>query len=163
MHYEQVKVTIDASGLAKVILDMVVWYHGLLNSIVTDKGFFFTSKFWSSLCYFFGIKQRLSNVFYPQTDGRTKWQNSTIEVYLQVFVNVKQNDQARLLPMAKFAYNHATNASTSYTPFELNCGYYPQILYKGDVNHRSKSKSIDKLLAELRELIIVWWENLYHA
>ena len=45
VHYEPVKVTIDAPGLAEVILDMVVQHHGLPNSIVSDRGLFFTSKF----------------------------------------------------------------------------------------------------------------------
>ena len=65
MYYEPVKVTIDALGLAKVILDVVVWYHGLSDSIVTNRGLFFTAKFWSSLCYFPGIKKRLSTAFHP--------------------------------------------------------------------------------------------------
>ena len=65
--------------------------------------------------------------------------------------------------MAEFAYNNAKNASINYTPFELNCGYHPQILYKEEVNLRSKSKSADKILAERRELMIVCWENLYHV
>ena len=65
VHYEPVKVTINALGLAEVILDIVVEYYGLLNSIVSDRGLLFTSKFWSSLCYFLGIKQRLSMAFPP--------------------------------------------------------------------------------------------------
>ncbi len=69
VHYESVKVTIDTSGLAEVILDMVVRYHGLPNSIMSDWGLVFISKFWSLLCYFLRIKQRLSTAFHPQTDG----------------------------------------------------------------------------------------------
>ena len=65
--------------------------------------------------------------------------------------------------MAEFAYNNAKNASTGHTPFELNCSYHPQMLYKEDVDSRCQSKSVDKLLAELRELMIVCQENLYHA
>ena len=72
VYYEPVKVTINVSGLAKVILDVVIWHHGLSNSIMSDRGLLFTSKFWSSLCYFFDIKQRLSTAFYPQTDGQIK-------------------------------------------------------------------------------------------
>ena len=72
VHYEPVKINIDAPGLAEVIIDIEVRYHGLFDSIVTDRGFLFTSKFWSSLCYFFGIKRRLSTIFYPQTDGQIK-------------------------------------------------------------------------------------------
>ena len=65
--------------------------------------------------------------------------------------------------MAKFAYNNATNSSTGHMPFELNCGYYPRILYEKDVNPRSQSKSADEVLVKLRELMIVCQENLYHA
>ena len=65
--------------------------------------------------------------------------------------------------MAEFAYNNAKNASTGYTLFELNYGYHPWMSYKEEVDPRSKSKSADQLSAELRELIIVCQENLYHA
>ena len=65
--------------------------------------------------------------------------------------------------MAEFAYNNANNASSGHTPFELNYGYHPRILYKEDVNSRSKSKSADELSTELRELMIVCRENLHHA
>ena len=92
VHYEPVRVTIDALGLAEVILDVVVWHHSLSDSIVTDKGSFFTSKFQSSLCYFFGIKRKLLITFHPQIDSQTKRQNSTMEAYLRVFVNFEQND-----------------------------------------------------------------------
>ena len=124
MHYEPVKVTIDTPGLAEVIIDIVVRHHGLPDSIVTDKSSLFISKFWSSLCYFFKVKRRLSTTFHPQTDGQTKRQNKTMEAYLRVFVNFEQNDWIRLLPMAEFLYNNAKNASTGHMPFELNCGYH---------------------------------------
>ena len=69
VHYKPVKVTIYALGLAEVILDVVVGHYGLPDSIVTDKGSLFTSKFWSSLCSFLDIKQRFSPMFHPQTDN----------------------------------------------------------------------------------------------
>ncbi len=36
VYYKPVKVTIDAPGLAKVIIDMVVRHYGVPESIVTD-------------------------------------------------------------------------------------------------------------------------------
>ena len=163
VHYKPVKVTIDAPGLAKIIIDVVVWYHGLPDSIVTNRSSFFTSKFWSSLCFFLGVKRRLSTAFHPQTNGQTERQNSTIEAYLRVFVNFEQNNWAKLLPMAEFAYNNTKNASTGHTSFELNCGYHPRMSYEGDVDPRSQSKSAEELSAELKELMIVCRENLHHA
>ena len=163
VHYELVKVTINAPGLAEVIFDVVVWHHGLPDSIVLDRSSLFTSKFWSSLCYFLGIKRCLSTAFHLQTDGQTKRQNSTIEAYLWAFVNFEQNDWARFLPMAKFAYNNTKNASTGHTPFELKWGYHPCVSFEEDTDPRSKSKSADELSAELGELMIVCQENLHHA
>ena len=163
VHYEPVKVIIDVPGLAEVILDVVIWHHDLSDLIVTNGGSLFTSKFWSSLCYFLGVKRKLSIAFYLQTDSQTKRQNRTMEVYLQPFVNFEQNDWARLLLMAEFAYNNVKNTSTGHTLFELNCGYYPQMSYKENVEPRSQSKSADKLSIKLRELMIVCQKNLYHA
>ena len=87
VHYEPVKVTINALGLVEVILDVVVRHHGLPDSIVSDRGSLFTLKFWSLLCYFLAVKRRLSTTFHPQTNGQTKRQNSTMEAYLRAFVN----------------------------------------------------------------------------
>ena len=69
VYYKPVNVTIDALGLAEVIIDVVVRHHGLLDSIINNWGSLFTSKLWSLLCYFLGIKWWLSTAFYPQTDG----------------------------------------------------------------------------------------------
>ena len=163
VYYEPVKITINAPSLAEVIIDVIVWCHGLPNSIVTNRGLLFTSKFLLSLCYFLGIKYRLSTAFQPQIDGQTKWQKSSMEVYLQVFVNFKQNDWAKLLSMAEFTYNNAKNASTGYTPFELNCGYHSCVSFEKDTNSHFQSKTANGLLAELQELMTICRENLYYA
>ena len=78
-------------------------------------------------------------------------------------MNCEQNDWTRLLTMANIAYNNSKNANTGHTSSELNCGYHPQMLYKEEVDPRSQSKSTDKLLVELKELIIVCQKNLYHT
>ena len=45
VYYDLVKVTINVPELVEVILDMVVWDHGFSDSIVSDRGSLFTSKF----------------------------------------------------------------------------------------------------------------------
>ena len=72
VHYELVKVTINASKLAEIFMDIVLWHHGLLDSIISDQEVIITSKFWFSICYFVGIKKQLFTAFYPQTDGQTE-------------------------------------------------------------------------------------------
>ncbi len=86
-----------------------------------------------------------------------------MEAYLQAFVNFEQNDWARLLPLAEFAYNNAKNASTGHTSFELNCGFHPQASYEEDVNPYSQSKSANELVTKLRDLMTICRENLQHV
>ena len=163
VYYKPVKINFDALRLARVIMDVVVWQHGLPDLIVTNRGYLFTSKFWSLLCYFFGIKRRLSTAFYPQTDGQTERENSTMEGYLQAFVNFEQNNWARLLAMAKFVYNNAKKVSIGHTSFELNCGYHPRVLFKEDINSFSQWKTTKKLSSKLQELMTVCLKNFYHT
>ncbi len=56
VHYEPVKVTINALALGEVIIRIVVYNYSLPDSIVSDWGSVLTLKFWFSLCYFLGIK-----------------------------------------------------------------------------------------------------------
>ena len=86
-----------------------------------------------------------------------------MEVYLRAFVNFKQNDWARLLSIAEFAYKNARNVSTGHTPFKLNCGYHFWVLYEENVDPRSQSKLADKISVELKDFLIVWQTNLHHA
>ena len=69
VHYKPVKINLNAPRLAEVIIDMVVRHHGLPNLIITNWGSLLTLKFWSSLCYFFGIKWKLFTAFHTQTDS----------------------------------------------------------------------------------------------
>ncbi len=115
------------------------------------------------MCYFLRIKKKLSTAFHPQTDSQTERQNSTLEAYLRVFVNWKQDDWARLLPIAEFAYNNTKNASTGITSFELNCGYYLKVAFEEDVDPRSRSRSANELAEEVGELMEVCCQNIFHA
>ena len=44
VYYKLVKIMIDALGLAKVIINVVIYHHGVPESIVTDQSLLFTSK-----------------------------------------------------------------------------------------------------------------------
>ena len=163
IHYEPVKIIIDTLNLMEVTLDIIVQHHGLFNLIVSDWGMVFSLKFWSFLYYFLSIKQRLFTVFYPETDGQTKKKSSTIEVYFRAFINFEQNDWAKLLPMAEFAYNNKKNTNTGQTSFELNCGYHPCIFYKKNIDPHFKLTSANELQMKLQKLMSVYRESLYYA
>lgn len=52
VYFELVKVTIDAPVLAEVFLKILLYHHGLPDSIFSDQGLVFTSEFWFLLFYF---------------------------------------------------------------------------------------------------------------
>ena len=67
--YIPVQKTIDASELARVLFQKLVLHEtGLLQSIVLDKDSVFTTKYWSALCFYTKVRQRLSIAYHPQTD-----------------------------------------------------------------------------------------------
>ena len=86
-----------------------------------------------------------------------------MKAYLRAFINQEQDNWAKLLPMAKFAYNNAENANTGHTLFKLYCNYHPRVLFEEDVTSRLRSCSANKLVEELRELIKICYQNLLHA
>ncbi len=63
IYYESVKVTIDILGLAKVIINMVMRYYRVLESIIINQDLLLISKFWSLLCYFLKMKTKLFIAF----------------------------------------------------------------------------------------------------
>ena len=65
--------------------------------------------------------------------------------------------------MAEFAYNNTKNASTNYTSFELNCSYHLRVSFEEDVDFYSRSCFANNLAKELKELIEVCCQNLFHA
>ncbi len=65
--------------------------------------------------------------------------------------------------MAEFAQNNTKNASTGHISFKLNCGYHSRVYFEEDVDPRLRSRSANKLVEELRELIEVWYQNLLYA
>ena len=65
--------------------------------------------------------------------------------------------------MTEFAYTNVKNTSTTHTYFQFNCGLQPRASYKENVNPQSMSKVVDKLVTKLKELTVVYRNNLKHG
>ena len=65
-------------------------------------------------------------MFHPWTDGQAEQTNQKLEQFLQFYTNAKQDNWARFLPMAEFAFNSWCNESTGKSPIEVLIGYNPQ-------------------------------------
>jgi len=125
--------TITAEGLAKLFCDRVFRYHGLPETIVSDRGLQFASRFWKHLCSCLMIDPRLSTSFHSQTDGQTERMNAVMEQHLWAYVNYLQDDWTDYLFLAKFAGNNQVSDSTTLSPFFANLGYHPHCDFELDI------------------------------
>ena len=69
------------------------------------------------------MKLHFTSGYHPEADRQTEQVNQTLEQYIWIYCMYQQDDWSNLLPMAKFAYNNALNASTGISPFFTNKGY----------------------------------------
>ena len=127
VRYFPVNKTIDAPALAELFYQKIVMFTRPPDDIVSDRGSIFTSEFWSTLCYYLAVKRRLSTAFHPQTDGQTERLNQQLKAHLRIYCNYDQDNWARLLYAAAFAYNLKTHASHSKSLIEIATGTPPSI------------------------------------
>jgi len=80
----------SVEGLAKLFRDNVWKLHGLLKSIISDRGPQFAAGLIRELNRMLGIESKLSTAFYPQTDGQTERVNQELEQYLRMFIDHRQ-------------------------------------------------------------------------
>ena len=66
--------------------------HGLLESIVSDRGPQFAVEIMKELNSILDIETKLSTLFHPQTDGQTERMNQELEQYLRFFIDYRQKD-----------------------------------------------------------------------
>ena len=103
--------------LAQLIIDNVISQHGVPESIVSDRGSKFTSRFWGYVTSKLGVDLRLSTAYHPQTDGGLERMNQEVQAYLQNCLNHKQSDWAQWLPMAQLALNGRHQEGIGTSPF----------------------------------------------
>jgi len=78
-HFIPTTEKITAGGLARLFRDNIWKLHGLPESIISDRGLQFAAGVMKELNTMLGINNKLSTVFYPQTDRQTKRMNQELE------------------------------------------------------------------------------------
>jgi len=156
---------IDLPELARHFIEHVICERSIPDNIVTDRGTQFTSRFWTRVYSHLGTDHRRSTDFRPQTDGQTERQNQKMEKYLRAFCDYEQDNWAKLLPLAEFAYNYAVHASTRMTQFWENYDYHPVTQFKALKQPSSLKSQIqaDTFAAGLEETHESLHQNLQEA
>jgi len=121
--------TDTSEDLARLFIPYVWRYTSFPDSIVSDRGPQFVSKFWNEFCRILNIKVKLSTAYHPQTDGQTENLNQYIDQRLRPFINYYQDNWSELLPMIDHAQRTLPHASIGMTPFEVVHGYPPRTTF----------------------------------
>ncbi|POM77044.1 Putative retroelement [Phytophthora palmivora] len=86
VHLAPVCDKVTGKQAAQLFLDSVFRYHGLPETIVSDRDPRFTAAFWDTLFQLLGTKLTMSTADHPQTDGQTERVNLCSKILCAVSV-----------------------------------------------------------------------------
>jgi len=141
------KMTVE--GLAKLFRDNVWKLHGLLESVILDREPQFVAGLMRELNKMLGIETKLSLAYHPETDRQTERTNQELEQYLRIYVNHRQNNWAKWLVTAEFAFNNKVHTATKLSPFQVNYGRESRMGF--DIRKKRKNKKAEEFAREMKE------------
>ena len=68
----------------------------------------------------------MSSSYHPESDGQTERTNRVLTEMLRHYVNARQDNWDKLLPLVEFAHNNAYSSVTGSTPFFICYGKHPR-------------------------------------
>ena len=111
-----------AESSAELFRDNVWKLYGLPKSVISDRGPQFAAGLTKELNKMLGIETKLSTTYHPETNRQTERTNQELEQYLRMYVNHRQNNWAKWLATAEFAFNNKVHTATKSLPFQVNYG-----------------------------------------
>jgi hypothetical protein len=117
-----VHTTHRAEKYAEICIDQIVRLHGILRTIVSDRGAPFVARFWEHLQESLGTHVIRSSAYHPQTDGQTERVNQILEDILRACVLHYGKNWDKFLSLAEFSYNNSYQSSLKMAPFEALYG-----------------------------------------
>jgi transposase InsO family protein len=122
-HFILVKTTYSGPQLAELFMSRIVYLHGVLKKIMSNRGTQFTSKFWERLYDTLDTQLRFSSAYHPLTDGQTKRVNQILKDMLRACALQYGRSWDKSLSYAEFSYNNSYQESLKMTPFEMLYGH----------------------------------------
>ena len=115
-HFLPVKTLYPTKTYAKLYIARIMILHGVPNTIVSDRGPQFVSRFWEEFHKSLGTKLIHSSAYHPQTSGQTERVNQILEDMLRACVLVYSKKWDECLSLAEFSYNNSYQESIKMAP-----------------------------------------------
>ena len=125
--HEFPKALISIKAVAQLFIVNMFSKHSILSHVTCDHGSEFIFRFFYLLGEALNIHIHFTSGYHPKADDQTEQVNQTLEQYLQTYVNYQQDNWSSLLPLAEFAYNNTSHATTGVSLFYTNKNYNPAI------------------------------------
>ncbi|ESK82626.1 reverse transcriptase-rnase h-integrase [Moniliophthora roreri MCA 2997] len=97
----------------------------------------------------------MSTAFHPQTDGASEHSIRNCNQILRATIQPNQRNWLNKLPIVEFAINSSISETTGFSPFELNYGYLPTMMW--EVHY------VKKVPPGVHAFAIQAMQNLYDA
>jgi hypothetical protein len=121
-HFIPVKTTYSRPQLAELYMSRIVYLHGVLKKIVSDRGTQFTSRFWERLHETLDTQLHFSLAYHPQTDGQTERVNQILEDMLRACALQYGRSWDKSLLYTEFSYNNSYQENLKMAPFGMLYG-----------------------------------------
>ncbi|WVZ93805.1 hypothetical protein U9M48_039760 [Paspalum notatum var. saurae] len=121
-HFIPVKTTYRAKQYDELYISRIVSLHSIPQTITSDRGSLFVSRFWEQLQAALGTNLVRSSAYHPQTSGQVERVNQILEDMLRTCTLTYSTKWDECLLLAKFAYNNSYQKSLEMAPFEALYG-----------------------------------------
>ena len=148
--------------MAVAYIDYVYKLHENPNTIVSDRGSTFTSRFWQELFKIQGVAVHLSSAYHPQTDGQTEVVNRCVEGYLRCVSSQSPHTWGKWLSLAEYWYNTNYHSALEMSHFQALYGIPPPMHIPYMVGDFPIA-AMDQLLKEREDMIKVLQFQLQRA
>jgi len=112
----------EASTVAKVMVEQLVCRFGIPGKIHSDQGRQFESKLFSEMCKLLQVGKTRTTPYHPESDGMVERFNRTLCEMLSAYVQENQKDWDKHLPFVMMAYRAAEHETTGMSPNMLMLG-----------------------------------------
>ena len=137
-------------GLARLFRDNIWKLHGLLESVIFNRGPQFAAELTKELNRMLGIETKLLTVFHLQTNGQIEQINQELEQYLWFFMDHRQKNWPEWLASAKFAVNNKVHIVTKVLPFIAN--YRKELRMGGDIRKKGKVEKVMEFVMRMKKV-----------
>lgn len=107
--------------IARILVEEVFTRWGTPAYLVSDRGAQFTSHLLNLVCKQWGVIQKLTTAYHPQTN-LTERVNRTLKTMIASYVGDQHRQWDRWLAEFRFAINSTVHESIGYTPAEVALG-----------------------------------------